>query len=128
MLKASVRRASSSLPNTGMGLRSSVRATRSAASVSRATGRSPARATAPPAIAATAHAEPADDQQHRSQPFEHLARRRQALGDQQRAAVGQVQGQHPLVVGGAQRHQQLALHHILLRLAERQRLAFLVGV
>ena len=54
MLNASVSRASSSLPNTGMGRRSSVRATRSAASVSRPTGRSPVRVTMPPATAATA--------------------------------------------------------------------------
>ncbi len=54
MLNASVRRASSSLPTTGMGRRSSVRATRSAASVSRATGRRPVRVTMPPATAATA--------------------------------------------------------------------------
>ncbi|ODR15577.1 hypothetical protein BHQ19_33855 [Mycolicibacterium porcinum] len=54
MLNASVSRASSSLPTTGIGLRSSVRATRSAASVSLPTGLSPALATAPPAMAATA--------------------------------------------------------------------------
>lgn len=54
MLKASVSLANSSLPYTGMGRRSSVRATRSVASVNRATGLSPVRATVPPAIAATA--------------------------------------------------------------------------
>jgi hypothetical protein len=49
-----VSRANSSLPYTGIGRRSSVRATRSAASVNRATGRRPALVTIPPATAATA--------------------------------------------------------------------------
>ncbi|CKN38704.1 Uncharacterised protein [Mycobacterium tuberculosis] len=53
-LNASVSLANSSLPKTGMGRRSSVRATRSAASVRRPTGLSPARVTIPPATAATA--------------------------------------------------------------------------
>ena len=48
------------------------------------------------------HAEPTDDEQHGAQPFEHLTGRSQALGDQQRTAVGQMHGEHPLVVGGAQ--------------------------
>ncbi len=51
-LKLPVRRASSSVPSTGMGCRSPVAAMRSVAAVSRSTGRSPARATAAPASAA----------------------------------------------------------------------------
>ncbi|SKV15311.1 Uncharacterised protein [Mycobacteroides abscessus subsp. abscessus] len=54
VLKLMVSRASSSLPVTAIGRRSSVLATRSAASVSLATGRSPVPATMAPAAAATA--------------------------------------------------------------------------
>ncbi len=53
-LKLAVSLANSSLPVTGMGVRSLVRATRSTARLSRATGRSPARATVVPAKAASA--------------------------------------------------------------------------
>ena len=52
-LKLCVSRASSSDPSTGIGRSSPVAATRSAAAVSRSTGRNPARATATPASAAT---------------------------------------------------------------------------
>ncbi len=127
MLKASVRRASSSLPNTGMGRRSSVRATRSAASVSRATGRSPARATVPPAIAATATPRPptiSSTVPNRLSTWPVGAR---LLEISSELPLVRCSGQHPLVVDGAQRHQQLALDDVLLRLAERQRLALLVG-
>ncbi len=127
MLKACVRRASSSLPSTGIGRRSSVRATRSAASVSRATGLKPARATMPPANAAIATPIPPTMSSTVPKPFEHLAGRGQTLGDQQRTAVVQMHGQHALMVGGAQRQQQLAGHHVLLLLADGQRLALLVG-
>ena len=107
MLKACVRRASSSLPSTGIGLRSSVRATRSAASVNRATGLRPGAGHHAARERGDRHPDTADDEQHRAKPFEHLAGGSQALGDQQRTAVVQVNGQHALMVGRAQRQQQL---------------------
>ena len=54
LLKLVARRASSSVPWTSIGRRSPVRATYSVASVSRSTGRRPARPTVMPALPATA--------------------------------------------------------------------------
>ncbi len=66
-LNASVSLANSSLPKTGMGRRSSVRATRSAASVRRADRPQPSPGDHPAGHRGERHPDAADDQQHPAQ-------------------------------------------------------------
>ena len=83
-LNAVARRAISSSPSTGSGVRSSVRAIPSTAVVSRRTGRRPLRATAPPGHAGRDHAGDAEEQHHPAELGEHLLLRLERLGDAQR--------------------------------------------
>ena len=86
-LNATARRATSSLPSTGIGSSRSVRAISSTAVVSRRTGRSPLRATAHPARPALIIPARPNEQHHQAEPVEHLVGRLQRLGEDQRLPV-----------------------------------------
>ncbi len=73
------------------------------------------------------HADPADDQQHPAQFVHHRLGRLEALGDQQRGAVLQVDGEDPLIAGRTPRHEQFAVDDRLLRRTDRQGLTGLLG-
>ena len=85
-LNAVASRATSSSPSTRSGARSSVRAIRSTAVVSRRTGRRPLRATTQPARPAVEHAQQPEDEDHQRE-----LRQRAVLG-------GQRLGQHERLV------------------------------
>ena len=116
-LKLRVRRASSSVPSTGIGCRSPVVATRSVAAVRRSTGRRPVRATATPASAAsTTPMAPTMRQRHREL-GEHLLGGVEALRDDEGLASPGGHGDHAVGrVRGATRCGAMAL----LALRDRQ--------
>ena len=101
-LKEVASRAISSLPSTRIGVRSSVRAISSAASLSRRTGRRPLRATAQPARAAASDADDAAEEEQHAELAEGVLRGLQGLGEDQRGA-GLVAGDGAHPVGAVRR-------------------------